>query len=238
MRDFTGFDSEVDWVIESAVRTMRDAGAAVVEIRLPEWLLEVESDFYTTVRWPEFRDQIKDYLATLEPGLPRTLEDLVERSRELVSPEDGLRPNPGRWSLFLREDASGEVTDAEHLAVREHGLPLVRAILTGILEEQELDALVYPTSPNRPALIARGGGGGSFGGRNPVRLANMSGFPDLIVPAGFTGEGLPVGISFLGAAFTEPRLIALGYAFEQRTRARRTPAHTPPLPGERISPPS
>ena len=65
-------------------------------------------------------------------------------------------------------------------------------------------------------------------------LANMSGFPDLIVPAGFTGYGLPVTLSFLGPAFSEPRLIALGYAFEQRAQARRLPITTPPLPGDLI----
>jgi amidase len=54
------------------------------------------------------------------------------------------------------------------------------------------------------------------------------------VPAGFTGRGLPVSISFLGPAFSEPRLLALGYAFEQHTKARRLPAMTPALPGETI----
>ncbi len=232
LRDFAGVDPEVDWVVEAAVATMERAGAAVVEARLPGWLLEIEDDFYTAVRWPEFRAQIENYLATLGPGHPRTLDEIVERSRELTAPGDGLTPNPGRWSLFLRENASGSVTDAEHLAVREHGLPLVRAILTGLLEEHDLDALVYPTSVSRPPLRS---GRGGFGGPSPVRFANLSGFPDLIVPAGFTGDGLPVGISFLGPAFSEPRLLALGYAFEQRARARRTPAHTPPLSGERIA---
>ena len=49
------------------------------------------------------------------------------------------------------------------------------------------------------------------------------------MPACFTGEGLPVGLSFLGRAFEEPRLLALGYAFEQATAARRLPVLTPPL---------
>src|SRR5690606_15403554 len=61
-------------------------------------------------------------------------------------------------------------------------------------------------------------------------------FPDLIVPAGFTSDRLPVGISFFGRPFSEPTLLGLGYAFEQATRARRDPAHTPPLPGERVGP--
>ena len=65
-------------------------------------------------------------------------------------------------------------------------------------------------------------------------LANLSGFPDLIVPAGFTSDDLPVGLSFLGPAFSEPRRLALGYSFEQMTKTRRLPVHTPRLPGELV----
>jgi len=55
-----------------------------------------------------------------------------------------------------------------------------------------------------------------------------------VVPAGWTRDGLPVCLSFLGTAFSEPQLLALGYAFEQATRARRQPIHTPALAGESI----
>ncbi|NIP78013.1 MAG: glutamyl-tRNA amidotransferase, partial [Gemmatimonadetes bacterium] len=75
--------------------------------------------------------------------------------------------------------------------------------------------------PTRPGLVDGGGGGG--GAPSATNLANLTGFPDLIVPAGFTSDRLPVGISFLGPAFSEPRLLGLGYAFEQATRARRDP---------------
>jgi amidase len=115
--------------------------------------------------------------------------------------------------------------------MRDHGMALVRTLLGGIMEERELDALVYPTSPTPPSLVDGGGGGG---GRSATNLANLSGFPDLIVPAGFTSDGLPVGLSLLGPAFSEPRLLALGYAFEQRVGARRSPVLTPPLPGEGV----
>ena len=232
-RDFMGVDREVDWAIEAGLDAMRDAGAEVVDVRFPEWLLEVESDFYTSVRWAEFRGQIAEYLGGLGEGYPRTLDELVDRSMALPSHRDGLRPNPSRWSLFLRENASGEVTDYAHIAVREHALPLVRSLVEGLMDQEELDAIVYPTSSTRPALIDRRPS--DLYGPSPTRLANMSGFPDLIVPAGFTGGGLPVGISFLGRAFSEPRLLAIGYAFEQRVKAHRVPEHTPPLPGERIN---
>ena len=68
-------------------------------------------------------------------------------------------------------------------------------------------------------------------------IANLTGFPDLVVPAGFTGDRLPVGLSFFGLAFTEPRLLSLGYSFEQATHARRRPVNTPSLPNETISVP-
>ena len=132
---------------------------------------------------------------------------------------------------MLDEEDSGELTDAEYIAVREHAMPLIRSVIGGMMAEESLDAIVYPTSPTRPqkADPDPNPGGAPGGGGSPVILANLSGFPDLIVPAGFTGRGLPVSISFLGTAFSEAKLLALGYAFEQRTKARRLPATTPAL---------
>ena len=70
-----------------------------------------------------------------------------------------------------------------------------------------------------------------------MNLANVIGFPDLVVPAGFTGDALPVGLSFFGQAFSEAKLLSLAYSFEQATKARRRPVHTPALKGETITVP-
>ena len=231
-RDFLGQDPEVDWIIEASVEAMRAAGAAIVDVHLPKWLLEINGDLYTTIRHREFRAQLPDYLATLAPGFPKSLAELVEQSLELTSPTESGRPNPTRWSLMQREDKSGKLTDYEYQAVHDHALPLVRAIVQGLMRSENLDAIVYPTSPRRPARLDADPDPASPDATSPIRLANLTGFPDLVVPAGFTGRGLPVGISFLGLAFSEPRLLALGFAFEQATRARRTPVNTPPLSGE------
>ena len=231
-RDFLGQDGQVDWVIEASLETMRKAGATVVDVRLPQWLIDAKGELYTTIRWREFRAQIPDYLATLEPGYPKTLDELIEKSLDITSPTTGGgQPTPPRWSLMQREDTSGLMTDPEYLAVRDHGLPLVQGIIEGIMSSEDLDAIVYPTSPRRPNLVDGGGGGG---GPSATNIANLTGFPDLIVPAGFTSNRLPVGISFLGPAFSEARLLGLGYAFEQATKARRDPLNTPALPGEEI----
>ena len=66
-------------------------------------------------------------------------------------------------------------------------------------------------------------------------IANLTGFPDLIVPAGFTTDDLPVTVSFFGPAFSEPKLLALGYSFEQITHARRRPVNTPALNDATVS---
>jgi amidase len=236
-RDFMDSDEEVDWIMEAALEAMRDAGSEIVEIEFPEWLLESRGKFYRAIRYREFRAQIADYLETTGPQYPKTLAELIKLSKTLTARrEDGAIPNPGRWQLMLDEEESGELTDAEYVAVREHAMPLIRSILGGMMEEESLDAIVYPTSPTRPEKVDPdpNPGGAPGSGGSPVILANLSGFPDLIVPAGFTGRGLPVSISFLGTAFSEPELLALGFAFEQRTNARRLPTTTPTLPGEII----
>jgi amidase len=232
-RQFMGGDPEVDWIIESALASMRDAGATIVDVTLPQWLIDAKEDWYTTIRWREFRAQIPAYLATIGPDYPKSLADMVARAREIRS-TTGSRgtTNPVRWQLFEDEEASGLMTDYDYVAMRDHGLPHVRALVDGLIEREQLDAIVYPTSAGRPSPVS--GGGPGTGTPSATNLANLTGFPDLIVPAGFTTDRLPVGISFFGPAFSEPVLLGLGFAFEQRTHARRDPATTPALNGETI----
>jgi len=237
-RDFLGQDPDVDWIVEAALDAMRREGATVVDVRFPRWVLDAKGEFYNAVRYPEFAKQIADYLGTIGPSYPKNIDQLIERAiRVTAVRSDGGGPNPGRWGLMKREAGSGTLEDYRYTSVREHALPMVRAVIEGILASQKLDAIVYPTAPRRPALIAAppevpGGGPGSA-----TNIANLTGFPDLIVPAGFTGDDLPVGVSFLGPAFSEPKLLALGYAFEQATKARRLPVHTPKIQGEVITVP-
>lgn len=234
-RDFMGHDAEVDWVMEASLASLRAAGATIVDVRFPKWLLDAKGEFYSAVRYPEFTVQIQQYLATLKPGFPKTLAELSEQSDRIVSPRpDDAGPNAPRWNLFKRELASGSLTDPRYTSVRDYGLPLVASIIEGAFATQALDAIVYPTASRRPDLISAPPdvpGGGAASGAN---LANLAGLPDLIVPAGFTSDRLPVGLSFMGRAFTEGKLLGLGFAFEQRTKARRLPVYTPTLPGEKV----
>jgi amidase len=237
-RDFMGQDQDVDWVVEAALDTMRKQGATVIDVRLPRWLLDGKGEYYTAIRYPEFVAQIADYLATIGPSYPKNIDQLIERARRVNAPRpDGSGPNPARWSLMLREAGSGAITDYQYTSVRDHALPLVRDVLSGVLTANKLDAIVYPTDPRRPQSIAAPAAVPGGAGNSPSNLANLSGFPDLIVPAGFSTDDLPIGISFLGAAFSESRLLGLGYSFEQATKARRLPRHAPLRPGESIAVP-
>jgi len=245
-RDFLGADPDVDWVMEAAFAAMRKAGATLVDVRYPKWLLDVKGEFYTAVRYPEFPVQIAEYLKGTGPKYPKTLDEMIDRANQFTATRaDGVRPNPSRWTLFKRELESGSTSDYRYTAVHDFGLPMIRAVVEGMFAAQQLDAIAYPTASRRPPLIAALPPGAgtttasalSAAGLAATDIANLTGFPDLIVPAGFTGDSLPVGLSFLGRAFSEPKLLSLGYSFEQATKARRPPIHTPALSGERISVP-
>ena len=235
-RDFMGADVDVDWVVQASLDAMRRAGATIIDVRCPKWLLDVKDEFFNAIRLPEFGPQIADYLATIGPDYPKNLAQLIDRSLRFPSKSpNGTGPNPGRWAQFDREAASCTLKDYRYTSVRDHGMPLVRAAIDGILASQNLDAIVYPTALRRAPLVA----GPTADPTGPTEgsatnIANLAGLPDLSVPAGFTGDGLPVGLSFLGSAFSEQKLLSLGYSFEQSTRARRLPVHTPALQGETI----
>ena len=137
-RVFMENDNEVDWIVEAALQTMRDAGAEVVDVEIPDWLMDSRGRFYRAIRYREFRAQIADYLATIGPEYPKSLEGLIRESMSLTaSRSDGVIPNPGRWKLMMDEEDSGELNDYEYIAVHDHALPLVRGIIGGIIDENE-----------------------------------------------------------------------------------------------------
>ncbi|HJS73524.1 MAG TPA: amidase family protein, partial [Vicinamibacteria bacterium] len=191
-RDFMGQDPETDWIVEASLDAMRVLGATFVDVKFPKWLLNSREELYFTIRHREFRAQIAEYLKTLGPGYPKTLDELLSRSKTLTSPSDeGATPNPVRWELMGREEKSGTLEDYDYLAVRDHVLPLMRDLIEGAMRKDQLDAIVYPTSPRRPGRTdedpSPSAPSGSspmalIGALSPTNIANLTGFPDLIVP--------------------------------------------------------
>jgi amidase len=225
-RDFMGTDKAWDAVLESAVAGLRAQGAEVIDVTLPRYVHGLLAGVYPTIRDTEFRYQIEEYLASLpRVGLPRTHADIIRLSETIVAPtREGWVPNPARLEAYRREATMGTLQDQPHRSAAVEGRKIVRDLLEWTLKQQRLDALIAPTI--RPArLISEEKIPEPRGWRD---LGSLAGWPEVVVPAGYTG------ISFLGPAFSEANLLALGYAFERAYPMRRLPPTTPALQGERF----
>ena len=194
-------DEPVARIIDQAVADLRRwVGAKVEEVEI-DGLAELLDSY--VVLSHEFKFDLNAYLAATPDAPVSSLAQVLAE---------------GRYHPAVRErlEASNQV---EALGRRE----TVRRLLVETLNELELDAVIYPTIRQQAAVIGEPQGGDN------CRLSPHAGLPAITVPAGFTPDGLPVGLEMLGRVFAEPRLIALAYAFEQGTKHRRPPAATPPL---------
>jgi Asp-tRNA(Asn)/Glu-tRNA(Gln) amidotransferase A subunit family amidase len=211
-------DSRVMNQFRQAVLDLRAAGATVVDVSVPE--IDTISGERSC---PRFAWDIRGWLASLPNPPVRDVEEI------LASGE--FHPSVAEWLASYQEfvgppDENGGCIEAAMNA------DVLRAGVRRAMDTLDLDALIYPTWLNPPRLV---NDLTSPDGNNSPQLAPPTGFPALTVPMGFVAErtlvgpGLPVGLQFLGDAWSEPRLLALAYAYEQATRHRLPPPTTPPL---------
>jgi amidase len=203
--------------IEKALEVMRARGATLVDLpELPH--MDKYRDTELTVLLYELKADLAAYLAEYAPGAPvKTLADVIafnERHRDQEMPYFGQEH-------FIAAEAKGGLDAKEYLDALAMNHRLSRAEgIDKALADNQLDALVAPSG--QPAwltdFIKGDASGGGF--TSPAAIA---GYPHVTVPAGFV-QGLPCGLSFVGTAWSDARLIALAYAFEQASRTRRPPA--------------
>lgn len=233
-RDFLGKDEGVDAVIASSIETLKKLGAVVVDpIKYPEYLLDAKGPIYNLLVASEFKAQLTDYLKTLKPGFPKSFDEVVAKAND---PATGYVSPEKAYALKYTASLALDLNDPIYLALKNQQVPAVRAGMEALFAKYKIDAIVYPTSVRPASLIVPAEPPKAALSTDSVtNLANESGFPDLIVPAGMTPEGLPVTISFFGPAFSEAKLIGYGFDFEQATKALRTPKTTPGLPSDKIT---
>ena len=219
-RKFFGFNDQVDKLMADAIDLMKREGATVVDpADLPTHGKFDAPEFEVLLF--EFKADLNKYLAGLAPGEhPRTLKDLIdfnERNRDREMPYFGQE-------LFVRAEAKGPLTDPAYLkALRSSKLLSQAQGIDAVMQKNRLDALIAPTGG--PAWTTDLLNGDHFTGGSSTPAA-VAGYPNVQVPAGYVYD-LPVGISFFGRAFTEPKLIRLAYAYEQATKHRRPPRFQP-----------
>lgn len=210
----------VDEVIERALATLRARGALLVdpvELGHADDLADAELE----VLLHECKQGLPAWLAEFAPDAPvTTLNDVIawnERHRDTEMQWFGQE-------LFEQAEGRGGLTDPIYLDALARCSRLARDEgIDRALAEHRLDALVAPTGG--PAWLTDLVNGDRYTGgfSSPAAVA---GCPHVTVPAGFV-HGLPIGLSFVGPAWSEPLLIGLGYAFEQATRARQPPTFVP-----------
>jgi amidase len=220
LRMTQGRSPQTDQVFEAALDALRKQGAVLVEVKGADdaTMSQVSAAEGEALR-VEFKASLNAYLATLPAAVKtRTLADLVAFNGK----EPRETPLFGQ-EVFEQSLTAPSLDDQGYLAKRAKARDLARATIDKMLADNNVVALVGPTT-GPASIVDPINGSRSLGSYST--LPAVSGYPHLTLPMGQV-TGLPVNISFIGAPWSEARLLALGYAFEQATHARFDPQFLP-----------
>ncbi len=197
---FANLDSARAAVYDRAIDALTDLGAVIVEVS--EYATQAEKDDYRVLLY-EFKPNLNAYLSRTGPYVPvHSLADVIDFNDK----DPQVRLKYGQSVLMAAEALSGTLTEGEYISARLDNLTHCRELGIDLaLSRDRLDALVLP---------------GNMG----CGVAAKAGYPSVTVPAGYTREGRPAGLTFTGTAYSEHTLIRLAYAFEQGTKARVAPS--------------
>jgi len=223
LRFATGWSTATDKVFEQALATLKRQGATLVDITALKDRDKIGAG-EELVLHTEFKADLNAYLATTPPAVKtRTLADLIAFDTVHADRELALFGQ----ETFVAAQATKGLNDPAYQAARATSLRIAgRDGIDALLAADHLDALVSPTMP--PAWKIDAANGDQFGGAGAGGLAAVAGYPHLTVPMGSV-MGLPVGVSFIGPAWSEARLLAYGYAYEQAAKAKLTPHFLPSI---------
>ena len=221
---FAGFQEKVDVIYNQAIEAMRNAGAIIIDpVNLPSAETMASSPDKLTVLLLDFKTDLNAYLAERGDPTIHTLQDVIDFNNAHASQQ---LPFFGQ-ELLLQAQAV-DLTDPATIAAYEAAIANNQRLgrdegIDAVLQEFNLDALVAPTNAVPWKIDLLDGDHHLGSSSTPTSLA---GYPAITVPAGFS-YGLPVGITFMGTAWSEPILIKLASGFEAATKARQPPTFVP-----------
>lgn len=224
VRQFFGVHEHIDRIAEPAIDVLKARGAVVVDpANIPSLPQINASPTVLSVLLFEFKADLNKYLSSRPNLTVQTLADLIAFNRAHADVEMPYFLQ----QLFEQAQAKGSLDSPEYLAALATNKRLSQAEgIDKVMDALRLDALFAPTR-NPAWTIDLLNGDRSLGGSSTP--AALAGYPLITVPAGLSFGQLPVGVTFMGRAFSEPTLIKLAFAFEQATRARKKPEFLPRL---------
>ena len=214
---YFGYSPAADRLIEAAIADMKASGAVIVDPADISTAARLDDCEFEVLLY-EFKAGLNEYLAGLgSAARVKSLSDLIAfNTRE----KDREMPYFGQ-EIFIMANKKGPLTDPAYKRALATCRTRARTLgIDAVLQKHRLDAIVAPTGS--PAWPTDPINGDHFLGASSTPAA-VAGYPSITVPAG-QAFGLPVGISFIGGAWSEARLIALAYAYEQASKHRRPPA--------------
>ncbi|WP_368658739.1 amidase family protein [Metabacillus halosaccharovorans] len=230
--DFFGGNAEVDKITNDAIEKMEKMGAEVVPVSFSEIVQYAWTPIVGPVNDADFKSDFEDYLKQLPKNQPKTLEEIIKISESPKVLNSATPVNPGRIAGYKTALEQADFKDSEEYnKIVYEDMPAVRNELESIVKKEELDAFVFPTmscpassrfDQEDPTYVCE-----AYDTYAASYVASAAGFPEVTVPAGTTKEDVPVGISFMGLAFSEQSLLNLAYSFEQEVQARTLPETTP-----------
>lgn len=206
---------KVKEVFDKAVETLKAKGAEIIE----------EAEFEHNRKWGrpsyqvllfEFKADLNKYLQEHPKSTMKSMADIIEFNKKNADKEMPWFDQ----EIFELAQAKGDLTSEEYLtALKESKKYAGKEGIDAVMKEHNLDAIIAQT--NGPTWSIDWVNGDSFSGGSSSPAA-ISGYPNVTVPMGFV-EGLPIGLSFFGKAWSEPKLLEIAYAFEQATKHRKSP---------------
>lgn len=220
-RQFFGRNDKVDKLIEPQLQVLKNGGATLIDVTFPKLTAFGDAEFEVLLF--EFKADLNKYLSG-RGGPNKSLKDLIDFNNKNAARE---LPYFGQ-EIFIQAEAKAGLDSREYqIALLQTKVMTQEEGIDAIMDKDKLDAIVAPSGGTAWMTDLVGGDCGVF---ESSSLAAVAGYPNITVPAGYV-QGLPVGISFFGRAFSEGTLIKAAYAYEQATKARVAPKYLPTYSG-------
>jgi amidase len=197
---------------------LQSKGATLVEIEIMEPINKLGNDEFAVLQY-EFKDGLNKYLATANSKV-KSLADVIAFNQQ----HEAQAMPFFKQEILESSNKKEALTSLEYRTAKTKNLTTSRNLINRLMDEHKLDAISGPTyGPSWCTDLINGDHVAGYGLSTP---AAISGYPHITVPLGQV-QGLPVGMSFFGRAYTEPELLAIAYAYEQASKNRISPRFLP-----------